>query len=449
MISEPLYHRSSRGFRIRQGRIQVQGFSGIVLLAAGLCMGYAGAAFEDLRCPACFRETVAVRYARVETLVVGLHSEDAAGLPEDAADTQNQTALTPYHVTLRLSEDGRTFWGILKISGVAAADALPDQGTAGLLLLKHTDQDGVKNAWTPACAFPEGFFPVDSTTGRVQLGPTKAVTLPLDRAWSLLSSLPLLRHGLSQSWPVETAAADPQERIARLWLSGAAPGDEAAVLARDVLHEALTVRRASWLTYQNNADDPLFPVLLQVAWALLLPEHKAEMAAGLTAELDKHLGLIAPQALQFLVQDGIIYVPDPKRRERMYHTLFQAHEITTEEGGEIMHRVFTRLSELNPWLLPSGIRDEALDRVILDIARGNLGQDLLRDASDLMMLMRCLAGGNTPEGLRVLRIIAETGTLPAGMIIQDAQTLQQVVDSARQWLRNGQKPESSAGEAVP
>lgn len=449
MISEPQHHRSLSGCRIWQGRVQVSWLSSIVLLVVEVCMGHAGAAFEVQRCPACFRETDAVRYARVEALVIDLRSKDADVSSEDAADSDNQAVLTSYQVVLRLSEDGRAFSGPLKISGVAAADALPAQGTAGLLLLKHSGEERIPNAWTPACAFPEGFFPVTSTSGEVVVGPAKVATLPLDQAWPLLSTLSALRGGISPSWRTETASADPIEQIAWLWLSGAAPGDEATTLAREVLHSALTDRRAQWLSFEDDAADPLFPMLLQVAWPLLLPEHKAEMAVGLIAELDKHPALIAPQALQFLVQDGIIHVPDAKRRESLYHTLFQAHEIAVKEGGVITHRVFARFSEVNPWILRGGIRDVALDRVILDIARGSCCQDLLRDASDLMVLMPCLAGSNTPEGHQILRNIAETGTLPAGMIIQDSQTLQQVVDGARLWIRDGQRPESSAWKAVP
>jgi len=446
LISEPIYCRYSRDVQIWLNgakRFLLQ----IVLLAAGLWMGSAVAVFEDLRCPVCFREMVEVRYARVESLVSGSEKGDAFGLSEDAADTENQISLMHYRVVLRLSKDGHTFSGPLKISGVAAADTLPAQGTEGLLLLKPNNPEKGEEAWVPACAFPEGFFPMISASGGVALGPERSVILPMNQAWLMLSGLVGLRSGLTSSWQTETIAAFPPEQVARLWLCGMVTGEATAALARDLLREAMTDKRSGWLPPEGN-DSDLFNVLVKVAWPMLLQKDKAEMTELLIAELDKHPCLIAPQQLQFLIQDGIPDIPDPRRRQSMYHAIFDSHRMTTDEG-EIIHRVFSRFSEVAPWFDGSRIRDEVLNQVLLDIARGICGQGLLQEATDLMALIHCFAREDSLEGKEILRNIAFSGTLPAGMIIQDSLSLEKAVEEARRLIEEKQGSERSTAGALP
>ena len=420
---------------------------GVLLVIAGFHAWGSATAFEERRCPECFGESTAVCRARVESLVIGTAARgDAVDWPGDAADAGSQESLSAFEVVLRLSEDGRVFSGPLKVSGLALPETLPLPGTTGWLLVKAAGSNQKKGEWTPACAFPSGFFPEDSASGEVSMGLGTGLTLPGEKVREMLNDLPTLRTGLDRSWQAKVMNVEPKEQIARLWLSGVAPREASTSFARDVTRGAMTDQRARWLPEAGDDTKSCVATLLEVAWPLLYPEDKAELAEELIAELDRYPSLLAPESLRFLLGDGIVHVSDLNRRESLCRALFKSHVVSTGEG-EITRRVFNRFGEAEPWL-PVGW-DEALNRVILDIARGECCRELLGGAGDLVVLFRCLSRGGTQEGRQILLEIAAGGMLPAGIFLSDSRELEKVVGEARKLAEVNPVPERVEGATAP
>jgi len=366
--------------------------------------------------------------------------------PGDAADAGSQASLSAFEVVLRLSEDGRVFSGPLKVSGLALPETLPLPGTTGWLLVKAAGSNQKKGEWTPACAFPSGFFPEDSASGEVSMGLGTGLTLPGEKVREMLNDLPTLRTGLDRSWQAKVMNVEPKEQIARLWLSGVASREASASFARDVTRGAMTDQRARWLPEAGDDTKSCVATLLEVAWPLLCPEDKGKLAEELIAELDRYPSLLAPESLRFLLGDGIVHVSDLNRRESLCRALFKSHVVSTGEG-EITRRVFNRFGEAEPWL-PVGW-DEALNRVILDIARGECCRELLGGVGDLVVLFRCLSRGGTQEGRKILLEIAAGGMLPAGIFLSDSRELEKVVGEARKLAEVNPVPERVEGATAP
>lgn len=408
------------------------------ILRIGLLLGMMGgshiarAVFEPIRCPECFGNADTVIYARVESLVIGGINSESFDVLLDTADAESGGSAVAFEAVLRLSEDGRQYAGALKITGAAPSDMLPAAGIEGLMLLRTAESTAPAGRLEPACAFPDGFFPLDKKSDRVILHDQIKLGLSREDAFALLRNFSTLRRDADASWRTMTLAAEPEERTARLWLSGILPGGEAATLARDVLFHALGEDRKVWTEEEPHTLRTRFQSLLEVAWPLLPADIKAEVTRLLISDLDRYPCLLKPEEMKFLLRDGIGCIPDPEEREKWYRLLFKAHDVSDQTNDVAEQRVFCRFSELWPWA--AGVEDEAFYRIVMEIARGRDFSDFLRDGTDLKELMRCLARSRKPEALEIVRNIAESGTLPANMVISDTQVLAEIVSEARKLV---------------
>ncbi|HPU98086.1 MAG TPA: hypothetical protein PLO53_09055 [Candidatus Hydrogenedentes bacterium] len=407
-------------------------------LRVGLLLGVMGGAhiaqavFEPIRCPECFGNADTVIYARIESLVIGVINSESFDVLLNTSDTESGGTAVAFEAVLRLSKDGKQYARALKVIGAAPSDKLPAAGTEGLMLLRTAESTGPTGRLEPACAFPDGFFPLDKKSDRVMLNNQIKLTLSREDAFALLRNFLTLRRGADASWRAMTLSAQPEERTARLWLSGILPASESATLAGDVLFYALGEDRKVWTEEESHTPRTRFQSLLEVAWPLLSADIKAEVTRLLISDLDRYPCLLKPEEMKFLLRDGIGCISDPEEREKWYRLLFKAHDVSDQTNDVAEQRVFCRFSDLWPWA--AGVEDEAFYRVVMEIARGRDFSDFLRDGTDLKELMRCLARSRKPEALEIIRNIAESGTLPANMVISDTQVLAEIVSEARKLV---------------